>query len=73
MLQLRFLDDSGLGEPIFQLLKHLQKISFLSMEYVCSQAIPRSGSSYKWELVGAENELVTDVLKLRGVLTKSSK
>ena len=27
VLQLRFLDDSGLGEPVFQLLKHLQKIS----------------------------------------------
>ena len=27
VLQLRFLDDSGLGEPVFELLKHLQKIS----------------------------------------------
>jgi len=27
VLQLRFLDDSGLGEPVFQLLKLLQKIS----------------------------------------------
>jgi len=27
VLQLRFLDDSGLGEPVFQRLKLLQKIS----------------------------------------------
>ena len=27
VLQLRFLDDSGLGEPVFQMLKHLRKIS----------------------------------------------
>jgi len=27
VLQLRFLDDSGLGEPVFQQLKLLKKIS----------------------------------------------
>jgi len=45
----------------------------LGMEYVCSQAIPGSASFGKWEPVGTENGSVTDVLKLRGVLTKSSK
>jgi len=43
------------------------------MESVCSQVVPGSGSSCKWESVGIENESVTDVLKLRRVLTKSSK
>ena len=45
----------------------------LNMESVCSQVVPGSGSSCKWESVGTENGSVTDVLKLRGVLTKSSK
>ena len=45
----------------------------LSMDYVCSQVIPGSNSSCKWESVGTENGLVTDMLKLMGVLTKSSK
>jgi len=45
----------------------------LSMEYVCSQVIPGSGSSCKWEPVGTENGSMTDVLKLKGVLMKSSK
>jgi len=40
----------------------------LSMEYVCSQAIPGSSSSCKWESVGTENGSVNNVLKLRGVL-----
>jgi len=43
------------------------------MESVCSQVISGSDSSCKWESVGTENGSVTDVLKLRGVLTKSSK
>ena len=45
----------------------------LNMESVCSQVVPGSGSSCKWEPVGTENGSVTDMLKLRGVLTKSSK
>ena len=50
----------------------------LSMESVCSQAIPGFGSSCQWEPVGTKNELVavsvmTNVLKLRGVSTKLSK
>ena len=45
----------------------------LSMEYLCSQTIPGSGSSCKWEPVGTENGSVTNVLILRKVLTKSSK
>ena len=44
----------------------------LRMEYVCSQAIPGSGSPVSGN-IGTKNESVTDVLKLRGVLTKSSK
>ena len=43
------------------------------MESVCSQVVSGSDSSCKWESVGTENGSVTDVLKLRGVLTKSSK
>jgi len=43
------------------------------MESVCSQVVTGSGSSCKWESVGIENGSVIDVLKLRGVLTKSSK
>jgi len=44
------------------------------MESVCSQVVSGSDSFYKWEeSVGTENGSVTDVLKLRGVLTKSSK
>jgi len=77
VLQLMFLDDNGLGEPEFQLLKHLQKI-LVSMEYVCSQAIPRSDSSYKWKPVGTEDGSIavsgmTNVLKIMGVSTKSSR
>ena len=50
----------------------------LSMEYACSRAIPGSGSSCKWELVGIENRSVTvlvmtNVLKHMGVSTKSSR
>jgi len=45
----------------------------LNMESVCSKVVPGSGNSYKWESVGTENGSVTDVFKLRGVLTKSSK
>ena len=45
----------------------------LSMDYVCSQVILGSNSSCKWEPVGTENGLVTDMLKLMGFLTKSSK
>ena len=45
----------------------------LSTEYVCFQAILGFASSCKLEPVGIENESVIDVLKLRGVLTKSSK
>jgi len=37
----------------------------LNMESVCSQVVPKSDSSYKWESVGIENGSVTDVLKLR--------
>ena len=43
------------------------------MESVCSQVVLRSDSSCKWEPVGTEDGSVTNVLKLRGVLTKSSK
>ena len=45
----------------------------LNMKSVCSQVVPGSDNSCKWESVGKENGSVTDVLKLRGVLTKSSK
>jgi len=45
----------------------------LNMESVCSQVVPGSGSSCMWEPVGTENRSMTDVLKLRGVLMKSSK
>jgi len=45
----------------------------LNMESVCSQVVPGFDSSCKWEPVGTKNESVADVLKLRGVLTKSSK
>jgi len=45
----------------------------LNMESVCFQVVPGSSSSCKWDPVGIENGSVTDVLKLRGVLTKSSK
>jgi len=45
----------------------------LNMKSVCSQVVPGSNSSCKWELVGIENGSVTDVLKLMEVLTKSSK
>jgi len=50
----------------------------LSMEYVCSHAIPGSDSPCKWEPVGTENgsvavSVMTNVLKLMRVLTKSSK
>jgi len=45
----------------------------LNMESVYSQVVPGSDSSYKWESIGIENGSVTDVLKLRGVFTKSSK
>jgi len=48
------------------------------MESVCSQVVPGSGSSCKWEPVEIKNgsvavSVMTDVFKLRGVLTKSSK
>ena len=43
------------------------------MESVCSQVVSGSSSSCKWESVGTKNGSVNDVLKLRGVLTKSSK
>ena len=44
----------------------------LSMKYVCSQAIPGSGSSGKWEPIGTEDgsvavSVMTNMLKLRGV------
>ena len=42
----------------------------LNMESVCSQVVPGFDSSCKWESIRTENGLVTDVLKLRGVLTK---
>jgi len=45
----------------------------LNMESVFSQVVPESASSCKWEPVETENGSVTDVLKLREVLTKSSK
>jgi len=45
----------------------------LNMESVCCQVVPRSDSSCKWEPLGIENGSVTDVLKLKGVLTKSFK
>jgi len=35
------------------------------MESVCSQVVPGSSSSCKWESLGTENGSVTDVLKLR--------
>jgi len=35
------------------------------MENVCSQVVPGSDNSCKWESVGTENGSVTDVLKLR--------
>ena len=68
VLQLRFLDDSGLGE---------YGVGLLSMEYVCSQAIPGSDSSCKWEAVGTKDgsvvvSVMTNVLKLKGVSMKSS-
>jgi len=48
----------------------------LSMEYVCSQAIPGVDSSCKWKPVGIEDgsvavSVMANVLKLRGVSTKS--
>jgi len=62
----RFLDDSGLGEPVFQLLKISRK--FLVEYGVCLfSGYSKSDSSDKWEPVGTENGSVTDVLKLRGV------
>ena len=50
----------------------------LSMKYVCSQAIPGSGSLCKWEPVGTEDESVAvsvmmNVLKLRRVSTMFSR
>jgi len=50
----------------------------LNIESVCSQVVPGSGNSCKWEPVGTKNgsvavSVMTDVLKLREVLTKSSK
>jgi len=48
------------------------------MESVCSQVVSGFDSSCKWEPIGTENgsvavSVMTNVLKLRGVLTKSSK
>jgi len=45
------------------------------MEYVCSQAIPGSGSSGKWESVGTEDgsvdvSVMTNVLKTQGSFNK---
>jgi len=50
-------------------LLNVQKTEQISLKYI----VPGSDSSCKWESVGTENKSVTDVLKLRGVLTKSSK
>ena len=48
------------------------------MESVCSQDVPGSGSSCKWEPVGTEDgsvtvSVMTNVLKLKGVSMKSSR
>jgi len=48
------------------------------MESVCSQVVPGSDSSCKWEPVGTKNgsvevSVMTNVLKLREVSTKPSK
>jgi len=74
---LRFLDDSGLGETNIPAIETSPENFLLSMEYVCSQAIPGSSILCKWEPVGTEDSVaisvMTNVLKLRGVSTKSSR
>jgi len=54
----------------FRMNEHGKVQVLLNMESVCSQLVPGSGSSCKWESVGTENGSLTDVLKLRGTFNE---